>query len=319
MKERSLPTMQLNDLLASQTAAAGIVRFNGIDFPITFTPAINPTDKIIMKFHGAVKRTVRPIPVFVPADPALQLNWHQLSISDPLLKVHKELNISWFCGDEARNVQDIIGAFLREVAQLLECKTRVYFGASGGGFAALLNSARDVGSVAVAMNPQTILQNYFLLTQKKYLSDCWPNAATMAEISQKRVVDLREVYREAPGNTVIYIQNSADFHHLYRHCAPLLAAMRSRSIKDAPVDFISDISFWGKIGHQLIPTEVYHGWLEAIAAAEDASGTAILHARTEQINAAKTSAPLQSAGKAASAFDPEDIALADAISKWSTL
>jgi len=103
------------------------------------------------------------------------------------------------------------------------------------------------------------------------------------------------------------------------HCVPFLSTIASRKNIYGPADFISHISFWGKTGHQLIPANVYLGWLGAIAAAEDSSGDAILRARAEQINAGKSSASVQDPAKTAKAFASEDIALADAISKWSTL
>ncbi len=195
----------------------------------------------------------------------------------------------------------------------------MYLGGSGGGFAALFYSARDFGSIAIALNPQVIIENYYDRIVRKYTEICWKQAGVISKISETRVFNLTGIYRESPGNTVIYIQNNADKHHLFMHCVPFLSTIASRKNIYGPADFISHISFWGKTGHQLIPANVYLGWLGAIAAAEDSSGDAILRARAEQINAGKSSASVQDPAKTAKAFASEDIALADAISKWSTL
>lgn len=318
--DQSLATRPLSDLLASREACQANVVFEGVTFPLAFTPAARETDNLLIKFHGAVDRDnpKRVPPIFVPADPGFGLDWHQLSISDPLLSIYKNLRISWFCGDHTRDVQALMPGLLKQVVHELGSRKRVYFGTSGGGFAALFNSARDPGSIALTLNPQIVLDNYYARLVQDYVTLCWPGAKSIGDVAGKRVTDLAKLYRKAPGNTVICVQNSTDPHHLYRHCGPLLDAVGARSLGGQPIDFISDISFWGKAGHQPAPAHVYQGWIAAIAAAKGTSGEAILKARKQQIEAATPGAQAQAAPRPAKAFASEDLALADAISKWST-
>ncbi len=71
MTEPTLATMKLRDLLASQTPRRANINFAGLNFPVAFTPATNMTDKVLIKFHGAVNRGTRAVPVFIPPDPSL--------------------------------------------------------------------------------------------------------------------------------------------------------------------------------------------------------------------------------------------------------
>lgn len=319
--ERFLGTTLLKDVLASREPCYANVAFGGLEFPVAFTPAAGKTDNLLIKFHGAVDRSnpKRVPPIFVPADPVLGLDWHQLSISDPLLSLYKDLRISWFVGDHEHDMQTLLPGFLKQITEQLNCSKRVYFGTSGGGFAALLNSARDPGSIALTLNPQIVLGNYYARIVQEYVDICWPGAGSIADVPTTRTTDLSEIYRTAPGNTVIYLQNATDPHHLHRHGGPLLAAVGRRSSSGSPIDFMSDISFWGKIGHQPAPAHAYLKWLEAIAAAKDASGDAILEARAKLI-AAEPTAPQapEPPARPGKTFAAEDLALADAISKWST-
>lgn len=318
MKKKATVADQFRDLFASPTERKANIRSGGLEIPISFVPALKPSSKVIIKFHGAVNRQARTPPIFLAPDQYLHENWHQISISDPLLAVHSELKIGWFCGDARVNLQNVLQAVLREALGVLDCDLRVYFGASGGGFAALLYSALDAHSVALALNPQTIINNYYVSATRNYIANCWPGAKSLVDIVGDRIFDLRSIYNKAPGNTAIVLQNNSDLHHLHRHVTPLITAIGARCNHDSAIDFIPIVSFWGKMGHQSVPPEIYHGWLDAIASAQDTSGGAILKARAEQRGGKDVGAPKDKAGEYDTSFAPDDIVLADSIANWTS-
>src|SRR6185312_3746617 len=106
----------------------------------------------------------------------------------------------------------------RHVVSSLDKPQRlVFFGASGGGFAALYYSYFFPGSLALPMNPQTILANYSPRPVTEYTATAWG----AEDIKDAPILsDLRELYAEGLPNTVGFIQNVQDTHHRDRHAAP---------------------------------------------------------------------------------------------------
>lgn len=313
-----IETMNLTDALSSKRSVKCKIVFEGVEIPIRFTPSVSQSSNLIFKFHGSVNRKdpLRKPPVLMSSHPSLALNWHQISISDPTLLRHDDLTISWFSGDRNLKLQAILSNFFNEVRRIMKCDKRIYFGASGGGFAALLYSVRDPGSIALALNPQVSFKNHS--AHQSYLDQCWPQVKSIDNLNDFIVHDLSEVYRDSFKNTVIYMQNCTDSNHLYQHFKPFFAAIKSCNRK-APINFIPDVSFWGKLGHTPVPPDKYLLWLDAIAAAKDTSGDAILKARAEHIAQAREARTAAAApARTPRGFAESDLALADSIAKWST-
>lgn len=312
-----LKAMALPDLLSTKVAREGKVTFDGLEFPIACTPAQRPTENLLIKFHGAVNRKARTLPVFSQPNRALEPDWHQISIGDPLLYLYDNLWISWYCGDPDRDVQNSIIGLISEIKDHLRCSIRVYLGSSGGGFAALWSSAHDPESIALALNPQTVLQNYNPEAVQKYVTQCWPEASSIRDIGEHRVIDVTDAYKKPPGNTVIYLQNAADAHHLHKHFSPFLNTVAARTDKNDPIDFIADVALMGGIGHKPVPAEVYLNWLKIIANAEDTSGDALLRERAHQIANSTPVPPSAPTKVMTGSFAEEDIAMANAIVDWN--
>lgn len=318
---KPLETISLFDLLSSKNKARGIINFEGVNIPIEFTPSLAVSNNIIYKFHGAVDRSdaKRALPVFTPSHTDLRHKWNQVSICDPMLILYENLSISWYIGCKNINLQDIFPKLFSEINRFFMQNKVVYFGGSSGGFAALFYSARDAGSVAVVLNPQSKLENFYTGLVKSYLKTCW-DTDDLNNLNKKITHDVSKLYNNRQGNTVVYMQNGADLHHLHRHFEPFIASVGTRveASNRGVSDLISEVAFWGKKGHSTTPPSAYLPWLDAIESAVNSSPEAILQARADHIAQERKmrTAPAAPA-QTPKGFAENDLVLADAIAKWS--
>ncbi len=155
------------------------VNANGIDYPARF--ASNPGSSLLyVALHGAVDRTQR-LPVFARWNWAKILGGHVLAICDPTLFFDDELTVGWYVGDKERNVIKGVAEISSAIASKLGLRPHqvVYYGSSGGGFAAMMAAAISNGS-GVAINPQTDLANHLPFYRDQF-AKMFDSAASLDE------------------------------------------------------------------------------------------------------------------------------------------
>lgn len=178
-------------------------------------------DTTVVFFHPAITKVVKRYPLFSGATFSEHLKANRLFISDPSLYVDQRLKLGWYAGNKHQPaLQDeltaIISRFVRPEQRL------IFFGASGGGFASLFYATKFPGSIAVPVNPQTMIGAYVPSIVNRYLSYAWDGRA----LNELPIcTDVRELYQKPVDNQVIYVQNSGDSDHMDNHYAPFIHAL----------------------------------------------------------------------------------------------
>jgi hypothetical protein len=256
---------------------------NGVEVAMNYKPSKNADcETLLIGFHGAVDRQKRSLPVFLPFLPSIGDHVHQLMISDPSLRMASDLKVSWFAGDQSFDAQKILADLFYKISHALGVRRVIYFGTSAGGFAALYYSKMHKDSLAFVSNPQTAISKYYNAYIKKYVTSCWPRSRVIYDV-KNICIDLLEIYNlSKTDNHVVYIQNSTDHHHLYRHMAPFISSISS---VDLIKKIVFDCSFTGKIGHSN-NWEFLFPWLQAVCISTDWMANTIIENHYSMISKA---------------------------------
>lgn len=248
------------------------VRIAGIRVPLDVR--VGRGEALVVLFHGGMKRDKRPFPFFQPFFPVTA---SQMAISDPTMFADPAMPTGWYVGSEGEDLPHQLSALIRDEAARLGCTRRVYVGGSASGFAALMYARLDPGSIAIAANPQTRLQSYFIPSGVDlFRRACWPSADSVEELARIAPVDVCAQYARGFDNHVIYIQSSGDHDHVQGQMAPFLAA-----IDAAHADrVIFDVGYWGIPGHSgSAPPRAWLPWLRAALATPTITSAALLDTR----------------------------------------
>ncbi|MBQ8790725.1 MAG: hypothetical protein IJZ51_05395 [Ruminiclostridium sp.] len=113
------------------------------------------SDKLYVVFNGA-RKTGAELPVLKRWTYYSYIDGTLLNIADPMFRVHDKVKLGWYYGDDEDCYASRIAELAKIVAAKLGKKEIIFFGSSGGGFAALLAACNCVGSTAVVINPQIV-------------------------------------------------------------------------------------------------------------------------------------------------------------------
>ena len=248
---------QVTELLNSEIGEKQVfIKLPGGEVPIKFKKVPNSKELLII-FHGALNREKNTLPYFTNFANELK-NVSQLSVSDPSMLTHKIHTASWYAGHEGFESQKILQELFQNIVELSNFQRIVFLGGSAGGFASLFYSSFISKSVAIAANPQTIIQ--WGPGPTSYRENCWPHITSNEQLPEKICVNLCEWYSVPRVNTIVYVQSAGDFIHTRRHLAPFLATISK--VKDSR--FILDSGFWGTLGHDgSAPAKAFLPWVRA--------------------------------------------------------
>ncbi|WP_146112349.1 lysophospholipase [Arthrobacter sp. MYb222] len=183
----------------------------------------------LVVFHAALSSKAKSLPMFAGRRLASQLPVNRLSISDPTLTLNDNLRLAWFAGSEKQpGLQSAISKIVRHATNRDE--KIIYFGSSGGGFAALQYAARHPGSIAVPINPQTDIARYNPVSVAKWVTSAWPNLDSKnGRILPPVYTDVSKQYCRQRDAKVFYIQNTGDISHVRNHQKPFLRRIHSQN------------------------------------------------------------------------------------------
>lgn len=186
--------------------------------------AISIADKLPIHLHWTNKNAANTVICFSAASMKVQevpfwtgrgltpnVDANFLLVSDPTMILDRTLNLGWYAG--SREQPDLIET-LTEILRAVTLGTRpIFFGASAGGWAALKYAARFDGAVAVVVNPQVDIARYMYFPH--YLRKAW----SMEKGSECLPFEgnVASDYAQGAGQTVVYVQNAGDSHHLDEH------------------------------------------------------------------------------------------------------
>ena len=133
-------------------------RAGTVSVPAMLWSRSDPSDRLIIAFNGAVRRTEDKDPreVFQRRTWVADIDADVLFLSDPTLAPDNQVSIGWGQGTPGQYTIPAMAQTARFVAESfgIPAGARLYFGSSAGGFQALQAAARDEGSRALVNNPQ---------------------------------------------------------------------------------------------------------------------------------------------------------------------
>lgn len=285
-----------------------LLDFEGLHVPVHYKPG--STETLVILFHGALVRERRPFPFFQPHFP-IAFGAHQLSVSDLSLTKDAKLKAGWYIGAHDIPLQKLLPRLFGEICEHLGIKRTIYFGASSGGFAALLYSHVHPGSLALVANPQINLSTYLPSPVDRYRQACWPGAADRAALAKRVCINIADLYAASVPNYVCLLNAAGDRFHVYHQTLELAG----RLPPEARNRVVLHSDHYGILGHSgSIPYAACVPWLEAAMHAPDWDADAILM-KYDQLR--RPPPPVNAARAVAGpAVSIEDLRLADAIAAW---
>ena len=150
-------------------------------------------DKIIVCFSGAITdREGKVAPFFSGENIAASLRVPLIAFSDPQVS-SSSLNLAWYMGgqDNLDYFQKVL-RFLKFISDKYK-KEFIFFGGSGGGYAALsYATALGVPASCLIWNPQIKIENYHEIFVDKYINIAFKNKNKF------------QVSRKKPSNRAFY-------------------------------------------------------------------------------------------------------------------
>lgn len=225
----------------------------------------------VVFFHAAIESHYS-LPVTTGLGISVDTPVNRILISDPSLMVEDSLNLAWFLGSQKQRLESSLEDIIHRLyTSHAKAKRLVFFGASGGGFAALNYSRRFPGSLAIATNPQTNIAQYVPAHVDRYLRTCFdlPFPAGLEALPHSLTTDLTQIYAQTVPNRVAYIQNRGDESHVEYHLNPFLDALHCNN------DVFVLLEDWGP-GHVTPSKSVFIDVLHASAAPDQKQALAAL-------------------------------------------
>lgn len=197
---------------------------------------------VLVVFSGAVtKRSERVPPFFSGRGIAERSEVPFIAISDPALNLAPDLNIAWYAGTQAQDVQSQVETALSPLSERLG-RDLWMVGGSAGAFAALELGHRFGRNCSVFVwNPQTDVAEYSPPLVKAYATRAFPSHARDLTGPQwkQRLRDVMSFYgrrrslldflpSHAPAR-LFYLQSASDWH-VQKHCGPYLDAQDYRRL-----------------------------------------------------------------------------------------
>ncbi|WP_404416400.1 hypothetical protein LG277_03350 [Vreelandella aquamarina] len=226
---------------------------------------------LLICFTAAVpNREVREYPFFSGIKLSQDLGFPLIAISDPSLKLSKNLNLAWYAGSKHKPyLQRSLSSFLFK----LSCKLTVpplLVGGSGGGYAALSMKAINpsLNANALVWNPQTSITNYYQRFVKAYSKVCFDFDPVSYPSDLKEYLDRVGVSHDISGTCfsgdgkVLYFQNLSDESHLKKHCNLVIERNHYKKIEKKTFDeYVFHggcirVGDWSR-GHSSIPNDVF--------------------------------------------------------------
>lgn len=168
----------------------------------------------LIALHAAAPEHVTTLPMFSGRGLAEATGVNLLAIADPSLVMHPDLTLGWYLGNRPQGRFRALSApIITHVLEQLGSTRTIFFGASGGGFAAGDLSQDFPESLALLANPRMDFVSRPRAAVRDYLVHC--HSAT-SRTPQLRIRDefvpatLDAGWDGGPANTIAIIQNTGD-------------------------------------------------------------------------------------------------------------
>lgn len=220
----------LEAFLSAEDINPGIISISGaLPIDILYTPAGSSTT--VASFHAALTKAETALPMFAGGKVTQDGPVNRIFISDPGLYAGSEHKIAWFAGTRELDLQKQLPKIIDKLLIAAGGTRTLFWGPSAGGFAALYYSKLFPESLAVAINPQTIIANFGLANQRAYTKAAFgvesieEHELVLAESINSNLLDW---YAGDMPNHVLYVQNESDTH-VQNHMEPFLSSLDDQS------------------------------------------------------------------------------------------
>lgn len=232
-------------------------------------------DATLVVFHSALTARERHTPVLQGRGLAEASGMNLVSIADPSIELG-DIDLAWYLGNRGTGrLPTVIAPLIGHSVDSLGGSRTVFFGASGGGYAAINATRSFTDAVVLAVNPRLSMKSRPLPAMGPYLDVC--HGATSAT-PQRRirgefvVEDLAQSFAlSGIPQTLLIFQNTGDTVYLDNQLRPFLSTMRA------------DPNLYLKLehteaGHKPIPTALLHHMLVQLSNTRVALAAAVFSA-----------------------------------------
>lgn len=222
---KSRPILALKNLNFQNSFDVDLV--NDYVTPIKYQRIGNSSRHYIL-FNGALNKNFKMYPIFNRHKWGAKINANMLNIYDSALNPGKDYLLGWYYGTQQRPLANEILPLINtlKTQRNLTNKDLVFYGSSGGGWAALRYASLFPGSLAVAINPQIdILRYQYETSIRTFLQHSYPGmerSAIESTYSSDFKINPLPYLKSADGDRSRFIlaQNIVDEHHYQHHYLP---------------------------------------------------------------------------------------------------
>ncbi|APT94557.1 hypothetical protein CSTAT_04150 [Corynebacterium stationis] len=228
----------------------------------------------LVNFNAAVPRSSKTVPVLLGHGLTRNTGINLVAVADPTMALgNQEVTVAWYLGNkDIGKLPPILAPLIQHALDSINTKRTILFGASGGGYAAVLYGQYFPDSIVFGVNPRLDLNALPKSATDKYLAAAHNNTDPTNQPEGKDFLPgkLSRLYKKSlPFDLCIY-QNLGDKHFLNHQLIPL-----ATDLADDPRLFTK--VEWIRPGHVVIPgSRLRH--LVAHLAAEDSQKDAIIKA-----------------------------------------
>lgn len=211
-------------------------------------PLDSPDGPVLVFFPGAISDRENKVGPFFSGDTvSANLGRGYISVADPLIAGHQDLNIAWYTGQPGSSAQAVQTEFFNNLAKYAYHGFLIV-GGSAGGFGAIRLAATLPSAQLFVWNPQTNFLNYSEPAVRRYLAaaglevdDSNWKADADAKLARAGVsFDLAKLARPSRG---LVIQNFSD-DHLRTHFIPYINA---KDMPEVSPGYFGDDLFGGVV------------------------------------------------------------------------
>ena len=216
-----------------------LLQGNHWSFPAVYYAGKEQQPLFVM-LSAAINRSKHTLPAFNRWTWASKFPGHVLCVADPTLELHDGMELGWYLGTEKHDATEELCMLVRQFAEALSIPHRmiVFWGSSGGGFAALALASRIEETTAVAINAQTDVFAYeSVRTVEAVRKNCF-DGITEAQIKKGFLprVNMAEAWRGNRSSRAIVVQNEIDKHHFESHFLPFWKALGGKAEEEQHLD-----------------------------------------------------------------------------------
>lgn len=214
----------LDDFMADSVPQVHSINHNGAHIDLLVQDRGAPTT--LVSFHASLSKRVETLPSLQGTGIAADTGCNLISLSDPALEMG-DLNLGWFLGDKRTgSLPPILAEVVHHVIEKLGSTRTILFGASGGGYAAVLYGEYFPGEIVLAVNPRLDLGASPSENLTRYLNVAHEATTNLQRIRARNrfaVVRLREKYGATglPFDLCLY-QNVSDRTFMRSQARPFI-------------------------------------------------------------------------------------------------